>query len=65
MVGVLVTGKITVQNTVELQPHIANIDSSTVDGTYGAEEQAVLTDLQTKVQTLLNELRANGTLATS
>jgi hypothetical protein len=43
---------------------IAAIDSSTVDGTYGAEEQAVLGDLRTKFNTLLTFLRLRGDIAT-
>jgi hypothetical protein len=65
MVGVIITGRATVQKTLKTQPNIADIDTSTVDGTYGSDEATVLTDLQTKVQTLIDQLEANGTLASS
>lgn len=62
---VLITGRAAVQTNLVPQPTIADIDTSTVDGTYGAEEAAVLEDLQTKVQTLIDQLEANGILASS
>lgn len=44
---------------------IAAVDSSTVDGTYGAQEQAVLGDLRTKFDDLVTKLKAIGILASS
>lgn len=53
--------KATVQGLIP-QAAIADIDTGTVDGTYGAPEAGVLGDLQTKVQTLIDELVAVGIL---
>ena len=56
--------KATVQG-VTAQATIADIDDSTVDETYGAEEAAVLADLQTKTQTIIDQLEALGLFSAS
>lgn len=62
---VLVTGRSTVQKNVKPGAVVADVDASTVDGTYGAEEQAVVGSLRTTVNTLIARLEANGLLASS
>ena len=39
---------------------IADVDSSTIDATYGAQEQAVLGDVRTKLNSVLAALRKVG-----
>lgn len=39
---------------------IANVNASAVDATYDANEQAVLSDLRTKVNAILAVLRSAG-----
>ena len=36
---------------------IANVDTSTIDGTWGTEEDDVLTDVRTKLDLVLEALR--------
>ena len=47
------------------QTGIAAVDASTVDTTYGQEEDDVITDLRTKVDALINKLETLGLLATA
>jgi hypothetical protein len=49
---------------VDQRTGIADVDSSTVDGTYGAEEAAVIEDLRTKVNALIQVLEDLGLTAT-
>lgn len=42
---------------------IADVNSSTVDATYGTEEQNVITDLRTKLNSVLAAMRAQGIIA--
>lgn len=42
---------------------IANVDGSTVDNTYGAEENAVITSLRTKLNAVLQILEDMGIAA--
>ena len=44
---------------------IAAVDTSTVDGTYGAEEAAVITDLRTKLNAVVTALKGVGIIASS
>lgn len=41
-------------------PGIANVASNAIDATYDANEQAVLSDLRTKVNAILAALRSAG-----
>ena len=43
---------------------VAAIDAGTIDGTWGAEEQAILADLRTKMNTMLTFWRLRGDIAT-
>lgn len=62
---VYVTGRATTFKNVVPQANIADIDTGTVDDAYGAPEEGVLGDLQTKVQTILDQLQALGLQASS
>lgn len=42
---------------------VAPVDASTIDGTWGAEEQAVLADLRTKLDIVVNVLKNFGFIA--
>lgn len=44
---------------------IAAVDASTVDGTYGAEEAAVIADLRTKLNSVVTALKGVGIIASS
>lgn len=65
-IGTATTQKLGFYNaTPVVQPTgIADIDASTVDGTYGAEEQAVIGDLRTKVNSIISKLESLGLIAT-
>ena len=46
------------------QMAIANVDTSTVDSTYGTDEETVITDLRTKLNSVIATLRAHGLIET-
>lgn len=64
-IGTATTQKLGFYNKtpVTQQTTIAAVDNSTVDGTYGAEEQAVIGDLRTKFDDLVTKLKAYGLIA--
>lgn len=57
----VVIGGIAVLNTQ--QAHIANVDASVVDNTYGSQEATVIADLRTKLDGVLAILAAHGLMA--
>lgn len=63
---VMITGRRTAASVgMSEQPTIADVDTSTVDGTYGAEESAVITSLRTKVNAILAQLEAADIFASA